>query len=143
VRIKGVRIVAALLVVTVLTLTVGSTGWAENSGATPASGASSYEDRSQGTPGGAGLGVASLIATIPYGALKVAFAVVGGVVGGMTYVFSGGNEDAAKSVWTTTMYGTYVLTPEHLRGDRPVRFLGIAEEPSSKESRPAEPAPAK
>jgi hypothetical protein len=26
------------------------------------------------------------------------------------------------------MYGTYLITPEHLTGDRPVRFLGVAAE---------------
>lgn len=34
---------------------------------------------------------------------------------GFTYLLSGGNLEAAQSVWTSTMYGTYVLTPEHLK----------------------------
>ena len=78
----------------------------------------------QGSPAGAGLQAASWLATVPYGAAKVGFALVGGVVGGLTYVLTGGNEKAAKSVWKTSMYGTYVLTPEHLRGEKPIRFLG-------------------
>jgi len=76
------------------------------------------------------LQAASWVATIPYGALKLGFAIVGGTVGGLTYVCSGGNLDAAKSVWTTTMYGTYVLTPEHLKGQRPIRFLGVPDKVS-------------
>jgi hypothetical protein len=55
------------------------------------------------------------------------FAIGGGIVGGLAYVFSGGNENAAKSIWTTSMYGTYIITPDHLRGDKPIRFLGVAD----------------
>ncbi len=92
----------------------------------PVSIAQGAEDASQGSAKGAGLQAASWLLTLPYGAAKVCFAVVGGVTGGLTYVFSGGNLDAAKAVWHTSVYGTYVLTPEHLQGDKPVRFLGVA-----------------
>lgn len=78
-----------------------------------------------GNPSSAGMQVASVLATIPYFACKGAFAIVGGIVGGLTYVFSGLNENAAKNVWTTSMYGTYIITPEHLSGDKPIRFLGV------------------
>ena len=86
----------------------------------------------------AGLGVASFLATIPYGVTKVAFAVGGGIVGGLAYLFSGANTETAKNIWTTSIYGTYVITPDHLRGDRAVRFLGVPEdnsEPYLKETR--------
>ncbi len=86
------------------------------------------EDAASGSAQGAGLQAASWLVTLPYGAAKVCFAILGGVTGGLTYVFSGGNLDAAKSVWHTSVYGTYVITPEHLQGDRPVRFLGVASE---------------
>ena len=84
--------------------------------------------RQEGTPAGAGLQAASWLVTLPYGALKVGFALVGGVVGGMTYALSGGNLKAAQSVWTTSMYGTYIITPEHLKGEKPVHFIGQSEE---------------
>lgn len=83
------------------------------------------EEAAQGTPSGAGLQAASWLVTVPYGAVKVGFALLGGVVGGLTYALSGGNTEAAESVWTTTMYGTYVLTPEHLKGEKPIRFMGV------------------
>ena len=55
---------------------------------------------------------------------------------------SGGNENAAKSIWTTSMYGTYIITPDHLRGDRPIRFLGVPEPDSPATAiAPLEPAP--
>ncbi|TAJ11055.1 MAG: hypothetical protein EPO61_00230 [Nitrospirae bacterium] len=94
----------------------------------PVIAAQGTEDASQGSAKGAGLQAASWLLTLPYGATKVCFAILGGVTGGLTYVFSGGNLDAAKSVWHTSVYGTYVLTPEHLQGDKPVRFLGVASE---------------
>jgi hypothetical protein len=67
------------------------------------------------------------LSTLIYLPLKAAFAIAGGIVGGLTYAFTAGNENAAKSVWTTSMYGTYIITPEHLRGDKPIRFLGVPE----------------
>lgn len=78
----------------------------------------------------AGLGAASFLATIPYGVTKVAFAAGGGIVGGLAYLFSGGDTQTAKNIWTTSMYGTYVITPDHLKGDKAVRFLGVAEDSS-------------
>lgn len=105
----------------------------------PVSIAQGAEDASQGSAKGAGLQAASWLATVVYGPFKIAFAVVGGVTGGLTYAFSGGNLDAAKSVWHTSVYGTYVITPEHLQGDKPVRFLGVASE-SDSAAMPAEPA---
>jgi len=80
-----------------------------------------------GNASSAGIGVLSGLSTLLYLPVKTAFAIGGGVVGGLAYVFSGGNEHAAKSIWTTSMYGTYVITPEHLRGDKPIRFLGVAD----------------
>ncbi|WP_455377378.1 hypothetical protein [Petrachloros mirabilis] len=78
-----------------------------------------------GNASGAGMQVAAVLSTILYAPFKVAFAIGGGIVGGLTYAFTGGNESAAKSVWTTSMYGTYLITPDHLRGDKAIRFLGV------------------
>ena len=55
----------------------------------------------------------------------------------LTYAFSGGNEQAAKSVWTTSLYGTYIITPDHLQGNRPIRFLGVADSNDAPEPVPA------
>lgn len=76
----------------------------------------------------AGLGVASVICSIPYGALKVAFAVLGGVVGSFTYVLSGLDKQAADSVWYTTMGGDYIVTPDHLQGKKDLRVTGVPPE---------------
>lgn len=94
----------------------------------PAWSQSSSADTQQGTASGAGMGAASAAATILYFPFKAAFAVGGGIVGGLAYVFSGFSEPTAKSIWVPSVYGTYLITPEHLSGDRPVRFLGVSAE---------------
>ena len=103
------------VLVLALSLVCVPVGWSEST------------SQETGTPNGAGMQAASWLITLPYGATKVAMALVGGVVGGLTYVFSGGNQEAAKKVWKPTMYGTYIITPEHLRGEKPVRFIGTDE----------------
>lgn len=75
-----------------------------------------------------GLGVASFLISIPYGAAKVATAILGGIVGGFTYVLSGFNKKAADQVWYTTIPGDYIITPDHLRGKRDIRFTGVPPE---------------
>ena len=94
----------------------------------PAWSQSSSTDAQQGTASGAGMGAAAGAATILYFPFKAAFAIGGGIVGGLAYVFSGFSESTAKNIWVPSVYGTYVITPEHLSGDRPVRFLGVAAE---------------
>lgn len=74
----------------------------------------------------AGLGIASGLLTIVYLPFKLVYAVGGGIVGGFAYVLTGANMDAAKSVWEPSFYGTYVITPNHLKGNEPVRFFGIS-----------------
>jgi hypothetical protein len=77
-----------------------------------------------------GLGVASVLCSIPYGAAKVVLAVLGGVTGAFTYVLSGFDKKAADSVWYTTIEGDYVVTPDHLTGKKDLRFTGVPPEDS-------------
>ncbi|MGE0644887.1 MAG: hypothetical protein AB7P24_14555 [Nitrospira sp.] len=102
----------------------------------------SSTDQQQGTATGAGMGAASAAATILYFPFKAAFALGGGIVGGLAYVFSGFSEQTAMNIWVPSVYGTYLITPEHLSGDRPVRFLGVAAEhegTSNQHTSPHEP----
>jgi hypothetical protein len=73
-------------------------------------------------------GAASLIVGIPYTAIKLAFAGAGSVLGGVTYVITAGDEKAAQEVWDSTLRGTYIITPDHLKGERPVKFIGSVRE---------------
>lgn len=132
-RLSTVVIIAAFMHVAVI-----SPAWAQSAG-----GGANEQTESTGTQ--YGLGAASVFLSIPYGLGKFLFATLGGIFGGFTYAFSGANEKAAKSVWDTSMRGTYVITPEHLKGEKTVRFLGSPAEGSSEtttqEPVPLEPAP--
>ena len=120
------RLVAIGLVVAFCTVFVVPSAWSQES--YPPSSSDATEG---GSASSAGMGAAAGLSTLLYLPLKAAFAIGGGIVGGLAYAFSGGNENAAKSIWTTSMYGTYIITPDHLRGDRPIRFLGVAEPDTS------------
>ncbi len=76
--------------------------------------------------GEAGLGIGSGLLTLVYFPLKVVYAVLGGVVGGFTYALTGGDMETAQTVWEPSFYGTYVITPSHLKGDEAVRFYGVS-----------------
>jgi hypothetical protein len=76
------------------------------------------------SPSGAGLQAASWLATVPYGAAKVIYAVSGGLVGGLAWMMTGGNTEIAKAIWSPTMTGHYTVQPQNLTGDRPLHFVG-------------------
>ena len=130
------RLVSISLVVALCTVLSVPSAWSEEP--MPAASGDSSEG---GSASSAGMGAAAGLSTLLYLPLKAAFAIGGGLVGGLAYAFSGGNENAAKSIWTTSMYGTYIITPEHLRGDRPIRFLGVPEADTATAIAPLEPAP--
>ena len=81
-----------------------------------------------GSASGAGLQAASWLATVPYGAAKVVYAVSGGVVGSLAWVMTGGNTEVAKAIWSPTMTGHYIVQPQNLTGDRPLHFVGGSSE---------------
>lgn len=83
--------------------------------------------------GAAGLQAVSWLASVPYGAVKVAYALGGGIVGGLTWVMSGGDTEAAKAVWVPSMTGDYIVQPENLTGDKPLHFMGGSSEKSQPE----------
>ncbi len=114
---KWSRSVTVVLIVTFMGLTMIPPG------STLADDQASGTDSSNDT----GMQVASWALTVPYCAGKSAFAIAGSVVGGLAYAFSGGNSKTAETVWTTSVYGTYILRPAHLRGEEPIHFLGKAD----------------
>jgi len=129
------RIVAITLVCTLGMVTMAPSVRGQEPAPAPAP-APASENTEGGNASSAGMGAAAGLSTLLYLPLKAAFAIGGGVVGGLAYAFSGGNENAAKSIWTTSMYGTYIITPDHLRGDKPIRFLGVPEPDSAQASAP-------
>jgi hypothetical protein len=75
-----------------------------------------------------GLGLASFVCSVPYGAVKIATALLGGIMGSFTYVLSGFDKRAADAVWYRTMGGDYIVTPDNLRGKKDLRFTGVPPE---------------
>lgn len=130
---SGFKLMVAFLLLALCTVTMVPSAWSQATAAP-----SSIESTEGGDTSSAGMQVAAGFSTLLYFPLKAAFAIGGGIVGGLAYAFSGGNEQAAKSIWTTSIYGTYIITPDHLQGNRPIRFLGMAD--SSDTTAPA-PAP--
>lgn len=96
------------------------------------------DSASAGGSDGTGIKVGAWAVTVPYIIAKGAFAACGAVVGGLGYLFSGLDDRTAKAVWTRSIYGTYIIRPEHLRGEEAIRFLGEEPEPLHG---PIEPTP--
>jgi len=72
----------------------------------------------------AGLGLGAVLGSLVYGPTKVVYATCGVIVGGLAFLFSGGDSDVAGVIMTPSVRGDYVLTPAHLRGERSIEFLG-------------------
>ncbi len=79
---------------------------------------------SDSSAGGVALEATSWLLTIPYGAVKVAYALGGGIVGGLAWVVTGGNTEVAEAVWVPSITGDYIVRPENLSGERPIHFVG-------------------
>ncbi len=74
--------------------------------------------------GDAGWGVLAVVANIVYMPVKIVYAGLGTVTGGLAYVLTVGDGDTANKVWSPSLGGNYVLTPAMLRGDEPILFNG-------------------
>ena len=74
-----------------------------------------------------GMEAASALATMVYFPAKAAFALGGGIVGGLTYAFTGGDEKAASKIWHASMEGDYMVEPANLTGEDSINFVGQEE----------------
>ena len=83
----------------------------------------------EGTAAEAGVGALAAISSLVYGPVKVVYALGGAVVGGFAWVFSAGDNDVAIPIWNRSVRGDYVVTPQHLRGERPLEFIGRDPDP--------------
>jgi hypothetical protein len=78
---------------------------------------------------GTGYGVGALFANVLYVPAKLVYAILGGLVGGGTYLITAGNKQAADTVWRSAWGGDYVVTPQMLAGEQPLNFSGPTETP--------------
>ncbi len=72
------------------------------------------------------LGFGSGLLTLVYLPVKTVYAALGGIIGTFAYGLTGGDLETAKLIWEPSVYGTYVITPDHLKGNQPVRFVGTS-----------------
>ena len=77
----------------------------------------------------AGLGLLSVASSLFYSPVKVIYATAGSLTAGLAYALSGGQRDLSKILLARSIGGDYVVTPEHLRGDRRLTFVGPDPEP--------------
>ena len=86
---------------------------------------------------GAGYGAGALVCNLLYIPAKLVYAILGGIVGGGTYLVTAGNQQAANTVWRSALGGDYVVTPQMLAGQQPINFSGPTDTPPEN----AAPAP--
>lgn len=75
----------------------------------------------------AGLGIAAGLVSLVYTPAKVLYALGGGAIAGMAYLASAGDQDVTEPILTPSLRGDYVVTPEHLKGERSLEFFGRQE----------------
>jgi hypothetical protein len=80
----------------------------------PASAESAAQDVAYGT--------GSVFTTLVYAPVKATFCILGGITSGFTLPFAG--PQTAEKVATRACGGTWVITPDALKGKEPVRFVG-------------------
>lgn len=71
-----------------------------------------------------GLGAAAALSTLVYGPVKLLYATGGLIVGSFAWAFTAGDSQVAEKVFTRSLRGTYVITPDHLTGERELVFIG-------------------
>lgn len=74
-------------------------------------------------PGGFAI-AGSLLCTLVYSPVKLAYAASGLLVGSMAWVWSFGSERVSRPIYRAALKGDYVVLPEHLTGARKLEFRG-------------------
>ena len=70
------------------------------------------------------LSMSSMLCTLVYSPLKIAYAVSGIAVGSLAWLWSGGSKRVAMPIFRSALGGDYVVLPAHLRGREKLRFRG-------------------
>ena len=68
--------------------------------------------------------VGAMLCTLVYSPLKISYAATGALVGGMAWMWSFGSQRVIRPIFRAALRGDYVVTPEHLTGERKLRFRG-------------------
>jgi hypothetical protein len=74
----------------------------------------------------AGYGTLAMVTSIVYMPVKLVYACIGGLTGGLAYAVTAGDIEAANRVWSPSVGGTWMISPAMLRGEEPVLFSGAS-----------------
>lgn len=114
----GLLVVLALGLAGCPLLVAGAVGGGAAGAAASAHQGQGEEEHSAGAYAGA------IAADVLYVPAKVLFAAAGALTSGVTYLVTVGNKEASSAIWSSAVEGTYVITPRHIEGTEPVRFIG-------------------
>jgi hypothetical protein len=92
-----------------------------------ASGARAVNDELHEEPGpvaSLGWGMAAVGTNLLYMPAKMLYALGGGLVGLLAWGVTAGDDQAAMGILQPSLGGTWVVTPEMLRGEEPILFQG-------------------
>jgi len=113
------HIVAMLLALTLLAQSAPS--WAES-------------NAQEGTLSQVGAGVGSVVGSALYFPFKATFCILGGIGSGFTFLAAG--PETANKVVSASCRGTWAITPDVVKGEEPVHFVGeTTPSPQSKQAR--------
>src|ERR1700756_3808679 len=73
---------------------------------------------------GVGIGAGTVAGNVLYVPAKLVYGILGGITGGASYLLTGGNTQAANTIWRSSLGGDYVLTPDMVAGQKPIHFSG-------------------
>jgi len=91
-----------------------------------AAGAARADDVTQ-AKNDAGMGAATVVANLFYMPVKIGYAMLGGLTGGLGYAVTGGNREVAERVWVSSFGGDYVLTRRMVQGQERIQFSGTTD----------------
>ena len=78
----------------------------------------------EGGAGSAAAGPAAGLCTLIYSPLKITYAALGLVIGGIAWGLSAGDASVLHALVTPSIRGDYVVTPDHIRRRRKLEFFG-------------------
>jgi hypothetical protein len=78
----------------------------------------------EGLTNEAGVGALAALSTLIYGPVKIVYATLGTLFGGIAWGLSGGDRDVMEAVITPAVRGDYVVTPAHIRMEETLEFMG-------------------
>jgi hypothetical protein len=99
------------------------------------------EQAEESTWSQAGLGVAAIGADFLYVPAKLIYGVLGLTTGSAGWALTGGDSEVATRVFTPSLRGTYVLTPQHLTGEDAIHFVGSSRYSTSESAVAGNPPP--